>query len=129
MHYLPQEIEVWYVIPALRSWIARCLVEDFDSSYEKVGNILGVSRAAISQYIKKKRAAKIKLPNELGPKIMASCKILHKDPTRTVEEINKLLDYIRSKGLVFSVCGKLKGGILDDCNEVKFTDGNYKKVS
>jgi len=129
MYYLPQEIEVWYVIPAVRSWIARCLIEDFGSSYEKVGNILGVSRAAISQYVKGKRAAKIKLPKELGPKIMSTCKLLHKDKTKAVEEINKILAQIRSKSMPFSVCGKLKEGILDDCNEVKFTNGNYRKVS
>lgn len=128
MYYLPQEIEVWYVIPALRSWIARCLIEEFDSSYEKVGNILGVSRAAISQYVKGKRAAKIKLPQELGPKIMGACKTLVKDNTKAVDEINKILEHMRTKGLTFSVCGKLKEGILEDCSEVNFREGNYKKV-
>ncbi len=128
MHYLPQEIEVWYVIPALRSQIARCLIEDFGTSYERIGNILGVSRAAISQYAKRKRAAKIKLPKELGPKIMGACKILVKDETKAVEEINKLLEIMRSRSLVFSVCGKLKEGVLDECSEVSFRDGNYHKV-
>ncbi|MFH1802410.1 MAG: hypothetical protein ABH864_03065 [archaeon] len=128
MYYLPQEIEVWYVIPAVRSAIARCLIEDFNSSYERVGKILGVSRAAISQYVKGKRAAKIKLPNELGPKIMGACKILTKDETKAVDEINKLLEQLRSKGLIFSVCGKLKEGVLDECSEVKFKEGNYRKV-
>jgi len=121
MQYLPQEIEVWYVIPAIRSQIARCLIEDFDVSYERIGSILGVSRAAISQYVKGKRAAKIKLPNELGPKIMNSCKILVKDDTRAVEEINKLLEYIRSKGLTFSVCGRLKEGVLEECSGMGFS--------
>ncbi len=128
MYYLPQEIEVWYVIPALRSWIAKCMIDDFDASYEKVGNILGVSRAAISQYVKGKRAAKIKLPQELGPKIMSTCKLLNKDDTKAVAEIDRLLNHLRSKSLSFSVCGKLKEGVLGDCSEVKFKDGNYRKV-
>lgn len=129
MYYLPQEIEVWYVIPAIRSWIARCLIDEFDASYEKIGKILGVSRAAISQYVKGKRAAKIKLPKELGPKILASCKVLTKDDTKAVEEIDKILAHIRSKGLTFSVCGKLKEGSLTDCSEVRFKEGNYRKVA
>ncbi|MBU0466774.1 MAG: hypothetical protein KJ718_03225 [Nanoarchaeota archaeon] len=104
------------------------MIEDFDASYERVGNILGVSRAAISQYVKGKRAAKIKLPKELGPKIMSTCKLLGKDDTKAVEEIDKLLNHIRSKNLTFSVCGKLKEGTLKDCNEVRFTNGNYRKV-
>ena len=129
MYYLPQEIEVWYVIPSLRSWIARCLIEDFNLSYERIGKILGVSRAAISQYVKGKRAAKIKLPKELGPKIKASCKMLTKDEAKSSDEIEKLLKYIREKELTFSVCGKLKEGFLEDCSEVRFKDGNYKKLS
>jgi predicted transcriptional regulator len=128
MYYLPQEIEVWYVIPAIRSQIARYLIEDFDASYERVGKILGVSRAAISQYVKGKRAAKIKLPKELGPKILATCKTLVKDETKTVEEIDKILAHMRAKSLTFSVCGKLKEGVLDDCSEVNFREGNYKKI-
>lgn len=101
MYYLPQEIEVWYVIPAIRSQIARYLIEDFDASYERAGKILGVSRAAISQYVKGKRAAKIKLPKELSPKIMGACKTLVKDETKAVEEIDKILAHMRSKGLTF----------------------------
>lgn len=128
MYYLPQEIEVWYVIPAIRSQIARYLIEDFDASYERAGKILGVSRAAISQYVKGKRAAKIKLPKELSPKIMGACKTLVKDETKAVEEIDKILAHMRSKGLTFSVCGKLKEGVLDDCSEVNFREGNYKKI-
>lgn len=129
MYYLPQEIEVWYVIPAIRSWISRCLIEDFDASYEKIGKILGVSRAAISQYVKGKRAAKIKLPKELGPQIMSACKILYKDETKSVEEIDKIINILRKKGLPFHVCGKLKEGVLHDCSEVRFKNGNYSKVS
>lgn len=128
MHYLPQEIEVWYVIPALRSWISRCLIEDFNASYEKIGNILGVSRAAISQYVKGKRAAKIKLPDEMASKIMSTCKTLIKDETKAVEEIEKLLQHIRSKQIAFKVCGNLKEGMLDDCSHVQFKNGNYHKL-
>ncbi|MBU0760222.1 MAG: hypothetical protein ABII03_00175 [Nanoarchaeota archaeon] len=128
MYYLPQEIEVWYVIPAVRSRIAKCLIKDFKFSYERIGKILGVSRAAISQYVKGKRAAKIKLPTELGPQIMSACSTLAKDETKAGGEINKILEHMRKKGLIFSVCGKLKDGMLGDCNEVKFEDGNYRKV-
>ncbi len=104
------------------------MIDDFGASYEKVGNVLGVSRAAISQYVKGKRAAKIKLPKELGPRIMSTCKVLAKDDTKAVEEIDKLLNHIRTKALPFAVCGKLKEGVLGDCSEVKFKDGNYRKV-
>ncbi len=128
MYFLPQEIEVWYLIPAIRSGIAKCFLKDFGYSYERVGKILGVSQAAISQYTKGKRAAKILLPKELSPKIKASCKILDKDSTKIVEELNKLLEHIRNKNLPFSVCSHLKENFLEDCHEIRFKDGNYRKV-
>jgi uncharacterized protein len=56
MYSLPQEIEVWYVIPAVRRELARILTSKHGLSYEKTGNVLGISKAAISQYQKNKRA-------------------------------------------------------------------------
>lgn len=126
MYYLPQEIEVWYIIPAIRREISKCLINDYGTSYEKVGKVLGVSKAAISQYIKGKRAGKIKLPDEIGPKLMKSCKLLIKEENpSTVQEINKLLDLIRTKSLPCTVCGSLREGTLTDCTEIRFKNGNY----
>jgi uncharacterized protein len=129
MHYLPQEIETWYLIPAIRREISKCLISDFQTSYEKIGNILGVSKAAISQYTKGKRAAKISLPKELVPKIMATCKNLDRDNKKAVREIDKLLSFIREKGLTCKVCGKGNEGKLENCKEIRFEDGNYILIS
>ena len=59
MYALPQEIEVWYIIPAIRKALAEQLVKKHKLTLEKTGNILGVSKAAVSQYLSKKRATKI----------------------------------------------------------------------
>jgi len=126
MHYLPQEIEAWYIIPAIRREISQCLIKDFGTSYEKVGKILGISKAAISQYTKGKRAAKIKLPKEIGTKIMSACKLLIKEKGHAVKEIDKILDHIKSRSLPCSVCGILKEGVLEDCKEIRFKEGNYQ---
>ncbi len=40
MYSLPQEIEVWYIIPAIRKEFARVLVEDHKLTFERVGDIL-----------------------------------------------------------------------------------------
>ncbi len=58
MYTLPQEIEVWYIIPAIRKELARCLIQDHKITYEKTGNIMGITKSAISQYIRNKRATK-----------------------------------------------------------------------
>lgn len=128
MYYLPQEIETWYLIPALRKEISLCLISDFKMSYDKVGKILGVSKAAISQYSKGKRAAKIKLPNKLEPILMRSCKRLVAQKSTAVAEIEEMMLIIRNKNLVLSVCDKIKDGVLENCKELRFKDGNYQPV-
>ena len=125
MKYLSQEIEAWYIIPAVRRDIAKCLVLDHGVSYGEVGELLSISKAAISQYFKGKRAAKIKLPDGIGPKIMSSCKALKSGKSNSTDEINKLLDHIKKKKLSCSVCGKVKEGVFDDCLEVRFDGKNY----
>jgi len=126
MHFLPQEIEVWYIIPALRREIAKCLIRDYETSYEKAGDLLGVTKAAISQYLKGKRAAKIKLSPEVSPKIMNSCKLMMGGKSNSIEETTKLLEFIKNRSLPCEVCGRLKEGTLDDCKEIRFRNGNYE---
>jgi len=125
MHILPQEIEVWYVIPAIRRNISLCLIKDYKISYEKIGKLLGISKAAISQYARNKRASKIKLHEKATGQIMVSCKRLANGESDAVTEIKKILSYIRDKKLPCEVCGKMDEGILKDCKEV-YVEGNYR---
>ena len=51
MVHMPQEIEVWYVIPAIRKQLAKALVGEHKLPQKQVADIMGVSSAAISQYL------------------------------------------------------------------------------
>src|SRR3989338_1530717 len=97
MHILPQEIEVWYIIPAIRRDITKILVNDYGISYDKVGNILGISKAAVSQYLNNKRAAKIKLHEKAFEEIKKSCKKIIDRKSDSTKEIQRLLEVIRKK--------------------------------
>lgn len=57
---MPQEIEVWYIIPALRRELTRIFLKDYKLSQKKTAEILGVSEAAVSQYLTSKRASEVK---------------------------------------------------------------------
>jgi len=52
---IPCEIVVWYVLPTIRKDIARELVENHKMSQTEVAKRFGVTGAAISQYLKRKR--------------------------------------------------------------------------
>ena len=55
----PQELEVWYILPAIRRELTISLKEE-GLKQRQVAEILGVTEAAVSQYIKSKRAKAIK---------------------------------------------------------------------
>ena len=69
MYSLPQEIEVWYIIPAIRKELAKVLTKKHRLTFEKAGVILGISKAAVSQYINKKRADLITIPSNMKREI------------------------------------------------------------
>ena len=56
----PQEIEVWYVLPGVRKEIAANLIAK-GWSQRQVAQKLGVTEAAVSQYVNHKRADHQKL--------------------------------------------------------------------
>lgn len=53
---MPQEIEVWYLIPALRKELAKIFIKDFNLSQRNVAELLQITESAVSQYVTAKRA-------------------------------------------------------------------------
>ena len=64
MKSLPQEIEVWYLIPALRRELAKILISDFGMNQKQVSKTLEITESAVSQYLKAKRGSEIKFSEE-----------------------------------------------------------------
>jgi len=116
MYLLPQEIEVWYIIPAIRKELARQLTSEYELSYEKAGAILGISKAAVSQYISNKRANKVKLSPEVKKEIADSAKLLVGNPKLALMEIQRILKVMKDKKCSCDVCKKYNKDILDYCN-------------
>jgi predicted transcriptional regulator len=66
---LPQELEVFYVIPAIRRELAMALVSK-GLKQKQVAKIFGVTEACISNYFKAKRGKNV----QFNPKIMKTIK-------------------------------------------------------
>ena len=56
---MPQEIEVWYIIPAIRREIAKSMI-DLGITQKQVAKRMVITEAAVSQYLKSKRGNEIK---------------------------------------------------------------------
>ena len=118
MFKLHQEIEVWYIIPAVRKELAKLLVSKHGLSYEKTGNILGISKAAVSQYISNKRANKIMLSPKVFEEIEKSAEVLYENPKMAVHEIQKILRFIKTERVTCTVCKQYNREVLEYCNSV-----------
>lgn len=110
---MPQEIEVWYLLPALRRELVKSLIDDYNLSQKESAHILGVTESAISQYIKNKRASEIvfnnserKIIKEFAKKILDDRKNFQKyffqlsqklRGTKTLCELHKKHDKSLSK--------------------------------
>ena len=115
MYLLPQEIEVWYIIPAIRKELARVLTGKHELSYEKAGAILGVSKAAVSQYLSNKRANKVKLTAEVKKEIGKSASLIFENPMLALGEMQRILRYMKDKKCSCDVCKKFNKDVLNFC--------------
>jgi len=82
---MPQEIDVWYVLPALRKEIAKAWIKKHKLKQKECAKIFGITEAAVSQYMTSKRADEIsfskeelKIIKEYADKIIKDKKSVHK---------------------------------------------------
>ena len=127
MYALPQEIEVWYIIPTIRRELAKLLTKKHKLKLKEVGEILGVSEAAISQYLNKKRATKLKLPKNIKKEIEKSAVLLAKDKKLALREILRLLALVKRTKSSCLVCQKYNKGILSVCKMKPLATGELAK--
>ena len=99
MNLLPQEIEVWYVLPALRKEIARVLIEK-GLKQKDVAKTMGITEASVSQYVKGKRGAELKFNKESRKTIEKKISRITKSPENFSKELSNLSKHIMNKGVV-----------------------------
>lgn len=77
---MPQELEVWYLLPSLRKSLAKIFIIDYKLSQKRASELLGVTEAAISQYVKSKRGREIKFLKEENEDIKKTADKIIKNP-------------------------------------------------
>ncbi|MBT6773829.1 hypothetical protein HOA91_00515 [Candidatus Woesearchaeota archaeon] len=115
----PQEIEVWYILPAIRKKISLKLAENLPQ--KDVATIMGVTPAAISQYKKQKRAKEEIFDQEMEKELEISVKNILKDNNNLGDEIIRLNNLMKKKGIVCkiykNVCALKKSQKCTYCNK------------
>jgi len=113
----PQEIEVFYIIPAIRSHLARYMKES-GKSQKDIAELFGLRESTISQYITKKRAT-LNIDKSIQEKIKKlAAKI--KKPLDTITAIQEILEEIKRKQCICNIHRQVASKIPHNCKACLF---------
>src|SRR5574341_1255670 len=91
----PQEIEVFYVLPAVRRELATCM-KSAGKPQKEIAMLLGVTEPAVSQYMSSKRASLLKFNDKVKAAICESSKRITSELS-LMREMQRLLTIIRNE--------------------------------
>ncbi|MDA7495090.1 transcriptional regulator [Nitrosopumilus sp.] len=123
---LPAEIESKTLIPALRAILAKKLAQEHDIREDEISKMLGVTQAAISNYIRGTRGdpsliAKLLQEKQVSQLINELCDHLSSDLAYTPSSLSKfigLCNYIKSSLLICEIHHNLESDIDEQvCKE------------
>ena len=92
----PCEIAVKSVLPVVRAMLAKQLRQKYNLKQKEIGNLLGITQAAVSQYMRKVRGIALDLNND-----KEICKLVDKIATNLYE---KKLSTPESVYLLCNIC-------------------------
>lgn len=114
MVHMPQEIEVWHILPAMRRELSKAMVNDLGQSQRATAKLLGVSEPAVSQYLKAKRGKEVKFSKRVIEEIRKSASRIAKDKNLLMAEMKRVCELNEVKLIVCEIhrseCKKLPDG-------------------
>ena len=108
----PQEVEVLYIMPALRREFTKELKRN-GCEQKRIAELLCVTESAVSQYLNSKRASKIAFDTATMKLIKESVARMD-SPNSMIKETQLLLKKLRDNGLTCKVHKNL-AKLPDDC--------------
>jgi len=105
---MPCELIVWYVLPTIRRELAKELVGAYGMTQAEVAKRFGVTDAAISQYLRKKRGDSAVIESsELYPDFLAeiaeSSKRIAQNGSDVSDEICRICGCVKQMGLLAEI--------------------------
>ncbi len=121
---MPQEIEVRYILPAIRRELARIFIEEHNLSQKETAKLLGLTEAAISQYQHSKRAKEVVFSDAVINEVRKSAaKILNDKASRQrlIAEIYRISNLTTVKQVLCDL-HRSRSKELEKCN-ICFDEG------
>ena len=132
---MPQEVEVWYVIPSIRRELALEMIEK-GRTQKSIAKMLGVTEPAVTQYKLSKgkdssrsRGDRVDIPKKFQPEIDKSADAIldswdkNGEAPKTFEtmtrEVNRIIKLLRDAGILCEVHREHCAGVHPDCRACK----------
>lgn len=125
---LPSEIEAKSVIPAVRAILARKLIKEYDLKEEVVAKVLGITQAAVSNYLRGTRGDN-ELISKLGSfqEVMRMVDDIARDLSTnkaytpiTMAKLIELFNYMRYTFIICDVHHRIESNIDEQvCEQCK----------
>ena len=141
---MPQEVEVWYVLPAIRRELAKIMKtklvprvgedgkkRDHKITQKEIARMLGVTEPAITQYLlvkkgRRSRGDQVVIPERFLPELDKSAdKMIEQYEKRGTNddmfetmtfEINRLIKIIRDDGAMCDIHRQFSAHVKDKCS-------------
>ena len=110
---IPCEIVVWHILPLVRREIAKELVKEHKLSQAQVARRFGVTDAAISQYLKKKRGDNLLIEQsehyeDLLNEIKKSAALIMTEESDFSGEMCRICRCVKDLGILDEIYSKLE---------------------
>lgn len=129
---MPQEVEVWYIIPSIRRELTRIMIDN-DIAQKNIAEMLGVTEPAVTQYklekSKRSRGDQVEIPPNVRAEIETSAERIHEAWLEKEEdehvyelmtrEINRIIDIMRDEGIICEVHREHCLNVAEDCSACK----------
>ena len=113
---MPQEIEVWYILPALRRELAKSMIEDYKLTQKEVAAKMALTEAAVSQYLSSKRAKEVTFSNAVLEEIKKSAKRIAENKENIISEMMRLAKLTSVRHVMCDLHKKHDANLPGSCN-------------
>jgi len=110
----PQEIEVWYILPAIRRELAKSLLNK-GLTQREIALKLGITESAVSQYLKQKRASEINFEDPILNSINNAAKRII-NQGNVMKEIEKINNLMRRNKFICKIHHKYDSSLPKNCD-------------
>ncbi len=109
----PQEVEVFYLLPTLRKEIAKAL-KTHGHDQKRIAAMLGVTDAAVSQYITGKRGSEVEFPKEFTQRVAEAAKTIL-DQQSCFTQLQQLMQEATTSGLLCQIHMQMDKSVGTSC--------------